>query len=68
MLKDKMLEMFNEYRNLLEHLKKKEDDEGIEIMCKLVTRSEVVFGGIFELAGKLIEDAKSEKVVREVFK
>ena len=68
MLKDEIHGMFNEYKNLLEHLKKKEDDEGIEIMGNLVKSSEIVFSGVFELCGKIIEDAKSERGVKEVGK
>jgi hypothetical protein len=61
MLKEEMNAMFSDYRLLIEHLKKNEDDKGHELLKNIVHSTNIFMHDIFKTHDKMIENIKNDK-------
>ena len=58
MLKDDATLMFENYRQLMDHLVEKKDEKGLDIFCEVVKNTDLFVSGLFKLHEKVVFQIK----------
>ena len=58
MLKNDATLMFENYRQLVDHLTENKDEKGLKIFCEVVKNTDLFVSGLFELHEKVVNQIK----------